>query len=214
MPNIYKKLNQLREEIQKANLRKTGKNPFAKFEYFELADFMPTVLVLENKLGLFSKFDVENSVGTLTVFDVDSEESVKFSLPFKQSTNISDEAQSVGAGITYTRRYLYVNLLELVESDSLDATVGNKEVQPQLERLPVNIQRRTTSQTVTQTKQASPNFQTKEVANLPGNFPKLGDIAIIEGHECIVRKNKTNSELFWASTNPDVKFFKHIGPEQ
>ena len=40
--SVYRKLQAVRYELSKLNLKKSGKNKFAGFEYFELGDFMPT----------------------------------------------------------------------------------------------------------------------------------------------------------------------------
>ena len=49
--NIYEKLNKAKLALQSGGLKKSGRNDFAKYEYFELSDFIPTILRLENELG-------------------------------------------------------------------------------------------------------------------------------------------------------------------
>jgi len=46
--NIYEKLQIMRCELQDMKLKKSGKNKFAGYEYFELQDFIPEI----NKLML------------------------------------------------------------------------------------------------------------------------------------------------------------------
>ena len=40
--SVYRKLQEARIELQSKPLKKSGKNKFAGFEYFELGDFLPT----------------------------------------------------------------------------------------------------------------------------------------------------------------------------
>ena len=42
--NVFKKLQDARVKLHNTSLNKSGKNNFAKFNYFELADFIPTVI--------------------------------------------------------------------------------------------------------------------------------------------------------------------------
>ena len=41
--NIYEKLQKARVDLQSKGIKKSGKNTFAKYDYYELADFMPAV---------------------------------------------------------------------------------------------------------------------------------------------------------------------------
>ena len=54
--SVYKKLQDVRVELQKTPLKKSGKNKHIGFEYFELGDFLPTVqeLFLKHWLSNFS----------------------------------------------------------------------------------------------------------------------------------------------------------------
>ena len=82
---------------------------------------MGLVLKACKNLNISTIFSVKGDTASLLVYDIDSGESVEFTSPFSESTNITDKAQANGAGLTYVRRYLYVNMLELVENDELDA---------------------------------------------------------------------------------------------
>ena len=41
--NVYQKLQKVRVDVQKLNIKKSGKNAYANFSYFELKDFIPPV---------------------------------------------------------------------------------------------------------------------------------------------------------------------------
>ena len=68
---------------------------------------------------------------TLTLYDSDNGQSIVFTSPMG-SANLKGchEVQNIGATETYQRRYLYVTALAIVESDTLDATTGNKDAEP------------------------------------------------------------------------------------
>lgn len=123
--NLYQKIQRCRVELQNLNLKKSGKNKFANFEYYELADFLPKVNELFDKYKLFSQFTLKSEIATLEVFDTEKGDSVTFSSPVAE-VNIkgSNAIQNLGGANTYMKRYLYLNLLEIVESDSFDAVAG------------------------------------------------------------------------------------------
>jgi hypothetical protein len=110
--------------------KKSGKNPFAKFSYYELSDFMPSVISIFKDLKLYSEFSIENKeLATLTIINADKpDDKIIFSSPVeKAEVKGCSPVQALGAVHTYLKRYLYMNALEIVESDMLDAQVGNNE---------------------------------------------------------------------------------------
>ena len=127
--NIYEKLQQARIQLQDLNLKKSGKNKFANFNYYELADFLPHINKIFGELKLFSKFDLLLEKATLTIIDIENEksqitfESDKTEAILKGTTAI----QQLGATHTYLKRYLYLNALEIVENDFVDASIGKDE---------------------------------------------------------------------------------------
>lgn len=126
--NLYQKIQRCRVELQNLNLKKSGRNKFANFDYYELADFLPKVNELFDKYKLFSQFTLRSEVATLEVFDTEKGDSVTFSSPVAE-VNIkgSNAIQNLGGANTYMKRYLYLNLLEIVESDSFDAVSGKEQ---------------------------------------------------------------------------------------
>ena len=125
--NIYDKLNEARIRLQEMNLRKSGKNKFAGFSYYELSDFIPVVNKLFNELKLYSIFSINaDQLAILEIINAENpDEEVSFTSPtaaveLKGCTAI----QAIGAIHTYMKRYLYMNALEIVEHDELDARVG------------------------------------------------------------------------------------------
>jgi hypothetical protein len=128
--NIYQKLNQARTQLQSLQLKKSGENKFAGFKYYELGDFIPHVNNLFNELGIFAAFNIKDELATLTLVDTDKPESaIQFTSPVADAqVKGTTPVQSLGAVHTYLKRYLYVNALEIVESDTLDAKVGSGDL--------------------------------------------------------------------------------------
>lgn len=127
--NVYQKLQECRAELQRTNLKKSGSNKFANFKYYELADFLPQINDLFNEKGLFSKFNIENETATLEIINSEQiNESVIFTSPIAEA-NIKGcvPIQCLGGVHTYMKRYLYINALEIVNSDMFDGRVGNTE---------------------------------------------------------------------------------------
>ena len=75
--NIFAKMNVVRSELSKA-LKKGGKNNYSNYSYFQLDDFIPTLLQLCNDNGLFTQFwigrdKVDMPTETVEVTTTDSE---------------------------------------------------------------------------------------------------------------------------------------------
>lgn len=125
--SVLKKLQKARFELTQTQLKKSGKNKFAGYEYFELGDFIPTVHKLFNEIGLCGAFSITDEKAELRIHDVDEEKFIAFSTPTVMADNPKGQAiQNLGSTHTYLRRYLWVMALELVESDEVDAS-PNKE---------------------------------------------------------------------------------------
>ena len=123
--SVHKKLNEARIALQGEKLNKSGNNKFAGYTYFELGDFLPTINRIFNNIGLCGVVSFGEELATLTITDVDDNSSVVITSPMKEA-NLKGchPIQNLGAVETYTRRYLWVTALEIVEHDVLDATTG------------------------------------------------------------------------------------------
>lgn len=128
---IFWKLSAARLMLQEQPLTKSGANKFAGYKYFELGDFLPAIQRIFNEVGLVDVISFTADTATLTLYDSDNGQSIVFTSPMG-SANLKGchEVQNIGATETYQRRYLYVTALAIVESDALDATTGNKDVEP------------------------------------------------------------------------------------
>ena len=65
--SVYKKLQQARLKLQSTALKKSGKNKFAGFEYFELGDFLPTIQTIFNEVGLCGTVSFGTDIATLKI---------------------------------------------------------------------------------------------------------------------------------------------------
>ena len=124
---VQTKLQKCRVELQQKGLKKSGKNNFAGFTYFELADFLPTVNEMFAKNNLFSNFSMTDVLATLEIIDVEDNTKVVFTSPIAElELKGCNKIQALGGTHTYLKRYLYVNALEIVEADLFDSTSGRK----------------------------------------------------------------------------------------
>lgn len=112
--------------LRKLELKKSGHNKFAGYQYFELGDFLPHVQAIFEHVGLCDVITFTETVATMTVFDIEDGSSVVFTSPMGSAQlKGCHEVQNIGAVETYQRRYLYVSALAIVEHDALDAVTGS-----------------------------------------------------------------------------------------
>ena len=132
---IYQKLNKVRIAIL-GTITKSGKNAFQKYDYFELKDFIPQVLRECDKYGLIAIYSVQETTASLTFYDMDTDgDFVEFYTPWVMSTGSNNPIQNLGATHTYTRRYLWMMALELVEADQVDSMDQDKVVKKQAAKI-------------------------------------------------------------------------------
>ena len=125
--SVYIKLQKARMMLQAAPIKKSGHNKFAGYQYFELGDFLPTINSIFYEIGLCSVVSFDKELATLRIVDTDTGGAITFTSPMADA-NLKGchPIQNMGAVQTYSRRYLYVSALEIVEHDALDATTGSE----------------------------------------------------------------------------------------
>lgn len=139
--NIYQKIQEVRVQLQNMNLKKTGKNTYSSFSYYELRDFLPQLnnLMLSNDImtafSIVKTSEVEEAV--LEVFNSSKpEEKVDFRLPTaeveigkkKDGTGGAEPIQNLGGKATYMRRYMMMIAFEIIESDYVDKNPITEEI--------------------------------------------------------------------------------------
>jgi hypothetical protein len=125
---VHKKLMQARIALQNAPLKKSGHNKFAGYSYFELGDFIPTINQIFAEIGLCGVVSYDAEIASLTITDVDDGTNIIITSPMADA-NLKGchPIQNLGAVETYTRRYLWVTAMEIVEHDALDSSAPIKE---------------------------------------------------------------------------------------
>ena len=117
----------IRVKLQETDLQKSGKNRFAGFEYFELADFLPTLNKLMLEEGINDLFIIDKEFARLTL--IKGEEQQTYTIPFekfdtplnKNGQPSMQDIQYLGALNTYYKRYLYLNAFGITDGDVIDS---------------------------------------------------------------------------------------------
>ena len=122
---LMQKLNKVRLGVL-GTVSKSGKNNFQKYDYFELKDFVPQALKECDKYGVTAIYSVVDDLARLQVVDSETGEDIVFTTPFVMSTGSNNPIQNLGATHTYTRRYLWMMALEIVEADQVDGQDQSK----------------------------------------------------------------------------------------
>jgi hypothetical protein len=119
---VYKKLQDARIRLQSMKLEKTGHNKFANYYYFEIGDFLPAVQVIFHKLGLCGVVSFSSDVATLRIVDVNDGQEIVITSPLSSAElKGCHPIQNIGACELYSRRYLWVAAMEIVEHDAIDS---------------------------------------------------------------------------------------------
>lgn len=141
--NLNESIIEIRCELQAKNLKKSGKNKFAGFDYFELSDFLPTLNELMKKYKVNDIFTIKDGMASLTL--VLGEEKQEYTMPFvifdtpltfkkdKNGNYVKDkngdyvqvpsmqDIQYLGALNTYYKRYLYLNAFGITDGEIIDS---------------------------------------------------------------------------------------------
>lgn len=140
--NLNESIIKIRVELQNAKLKKSGKNKFAGFNYFELADFLPKLNELMLSEGLNDRFYIKDDLATLEIQK--GQEVNIYTMPFvmfETPTNRREDKttgevyevksmqdiQYLGALNTYYKRYLYLNAFGITDGEIIDS-MNNEEI--------------------------------------------------------------------------------------
>lgn len=146
--NLNDSIISIRVKLQNSKLKKSGKNKFAGFDYFELADFLPKLneLMLEEQVN--DRFYIKDDLATLELQK--GEETNVYTMPFvlfstpltykkDKSGNFlknkdgeyiqmpsMQDIQYLGALNTYYKRYLYLNAFGITDGEVIDRMDNNE----------------------------------------------------------------------------------------
>ena len=125
--NLNEIIIKIRVELQNSKIKKSGKNKFAGFQYYELSDFLPKLneLMLEN--GVNDNFTIKNDLATLIL--IKGDERQEYSIPFvmfdtplsKSGKESMQPIQYLGALNTYYKRYCYLNAFGITDGEVIDS---------------------------------------------------------------------------------------------
>ena len=147
--NVYQKLALARKMFLDAKPKKSGVNNVQEYDYFELADIVPIQTQIFAEVGLVELFWYEPAdfIGTIPTKDgeikpvfrdalakavvinvTNPEETLTFQLKWgnvppifnKMGKEVNTDIQRTGGEQTYMRRYLKMQILDIVEPDSVD----------------------------------------------------------------------------------------------
>lgn len=121
--NIYEKIQRVKKELASRELKKSGENEYSHFKYFELGDFLPSIVELCDANKLFTHISFTNEEGTLTIIDSEKpEDKVEYVSPIRDlELKGANKIQILGGIQTYLRRYLYMAAFDIVEADMFDS---------------------------------------------------------------------------------------------
>lgn len=125
--NIYEKVLNITNEIQKSNIKKSGINKYTGFTYFELSDLTPIINALCLKYKIIANIKYDKEIAQMYIINAENpEEQIEYTSPMG-SVNLkgAHEIQNIGAVQTYLRRYLFLTAFNIAEHDELDYVQGD-----------------------------------------------------------------------------------------
>ena len=139
--NIYEKMSNTRLFMQEEGIKKLGKNTFAKYDYYKLADINTVMNKGLQKFRLFTQIEVQTQIAILEIVNVDNpQEKVMYSMPFIEAEMKSaSKIQSWGSSISYLSRYLSLETFQIgeaeVDVDSTEESEARAEAQKEPKKL-------------------------------------------------------------------------------
>ena len=121
--------------FQQRNVKKSGQNTFSKYHYFELDDIVPPKTEIFNELMLCDTISFDDTFATLVLTNIENtEETLVFTSPMRDlELKGANAVQLLGGVETYQRRYLYMAVLDIVESDQFDNGPQDTTTKPKIQ---------------------------------------------------------------------------------
>lgn len=126
---IYTKINKIQMELLKTQLKKSGRNTFSKFSYFELEDILPAIMEKANKENIMLSFKFTEKEAELYIIDTITGERFVNVVPVPEIKALNggmNIIQSEGAFMTYLKRYLLLNTFGICEKSMIDSDEMSK----------------------------------------------------------------------------------------
>lgn len=139
MKTLNQSIISIRVKLQEAKLKKSGKNKFAGFDYFELADFLPKLNELMLEEDVNDRFYIKDDYATLEL--IKGEDKQTYTIPFfvyptplnKNGVPSMQDIQYLGALNTYYKRYLYLNAFGITDGEIIDSMDNGTSEEPEPE---------------------------------------------------------------------------------
>lgn len=123
--NIYEKISNCRLFMQEEGIKKLGKNTFAKYDYYKLADLNTVMNKGLQKYRLCTHTQVTEQIAMLTIINVDNpSEEMLFTMPTvdAEMTKVT-KIQNWGSTVSYLTRYLVLQAFQIGECEvDVDST--------------------------------------------------------------------------------------------
>ena len=125
--NLYEKITNIKSDFLKENVKKSGRNKFANYTYYELADITPVLIELCKKYKIFTKFSYTKELATLEIVNIENlNERETYTSPMEElELKGCNKIQGLGGVETYQRRYLFMSAFDIIENDMFDAVVND-----------------------------------------------------------------------------------------
>lgn len=122
------KLSDARVQVSQSGLKKSGRNTFSNYDYYELKDFLPKILEVCKSVGLCPIVTFGAEQTKLTIYDTtEPDSSIEFCCDSVRAlVKGAADIQNEGAKQTYLRRYLYMTAFEIAEADTVEVDAADK----------------------------------------------------------------------------------------
>ena len=121
-------------------IKKSGRNNYQKYDYFETKDIFPLVRKVCDKYNLKTNIKpmLDKPWFVLTITDKDDNSSEEFYVPYAQlgAGDAGKFMQDFGRCQTYAMRYLYIQAFEIAVPDEIDNKDQNKKIVPKPKKQP------------------------------------------------------------------------------
>jgi hypothetical protein len=127
--NLYEKITNIKSDFLKANVKKSGKNKFANYTYYELADITPVLIELCKQYKVFTKFSYTKEFATLEIVNIENPTEREIYTSPMEDLDLKgcNKIQALGGVETYQRRYLYLSAMDIIENDMFDSTISEEK---------------------------------------------------------------------------------------
>lgn len=126
---LFTKLNKARIEFMDKHVAARGENNFNHFNYITLKDIVDNALPILVDNGLALHHMLYQSPPVVEVIDLDTGYGELFGSNYNmelEGKNTNQKLQALGSSETYLRRYIYLQILDIVEQDP-DVEFGKPE---------------------------------------------------------------------------------------